>query len=164
MAGMSVNTYSPKDIIVDIGGYTLKGWEDITVSRTSAGFTPIQGIRGKHARVNSLDTSASITVTLHQTSPSNDILSAIHERDLMDGTGRINLLFKDLSGRTVMGSDEAYILSYPEVIYNRDFQFRAWSIFCQSTYNYVVGGNTKPETPIVDSIIGGLRGVAGNIF
>lgn len=164
MSGMSVNTYSPKDVKVDIGGYTLVGWEDISISRSASGFIPVRGIRGKHTRVPSMDTSASIIVTLHQTSPSNDILNAIHSEDLEKGTGRIVLTLRDYSGRTVVSSDEAYVVAYPEVVYSRDFEFRAWTIFCQSTSEYTIGGNTKPETPLVDSIVRGIKGVAGNIF
>jgi len=164
MDGMIVNTYSPKDVKVDIGGYILVGWEDISISRTSAGFIPVRGIRGKHTRVPSLDTSASLTITLHQASPSNDVLSAIHSQDLVKGTGRLAITLKDYSGRTVISSDEAYILSYPEVVFSRDFEFRAWTIFCQSTSEYTIAGNTKPETPLVDAIVGGIKGIAGNIF
>lgn len=164
MSGMSVNTYSPKDVKLDIGGYIVVGWEDITVSRTSAGFTPVMGIRGKHTRVNSLDTSASIIINLNQTSPSNDVLSSIHSQDLQSGSGRIALTLKDLSGRTLISSSEAYIIAYPEAAFSRGFEFRAWTIFCQTTSGYTIGGNTKPNTPIVDSIIGGIKGVAGNIF
>ena len=164
MAGMSVNTYSPKDVKIDIGGYVLTGWENISVTRTSQGFRTVMGIRGKHTRVPTGDTSATFTITLHQTSPSNDVLSAIHGLDLERGTGRIALTLRDYSGRTVISSDEAYIMGYPEVMYSRDFEFRSWTIFCQSTSEHTVAGNTSPEIPLVDSIIKGIKGIAGNIF
>lgn len=164
MAVMEVNTYSPSDVKLDIGGYILSGWEDVSITRTSQGYIPVRGIRGKHTRANSLDTSATITINLHQTSPSNDVLGAIHTRDLQEGTGRIALTLKDHSGRTVVSSDEAYILGYPEVTYSSGFSFRLWTIFCQTTSEYTIGGNTKPETTLVDSIVKGIKGVAGNIF
>lgn len=164
MAGMSVNTYSPKDVKIDIGGYVLTGWENISVARTSQGFRTVMGIRGKHTRVPTGDISATFTITLHQTSPSNDVLGAIHRLDLERGTGRIALTMRDHSGRTVISSDEAYIMGYPEVMYARDFEFRSWTIFCQSTSEYTVGGNTSPEIPLVDSIVNGVKGIAGNIF
>jgi len=163
MNKMAVNTYSPSDVKVDIGGYVLAGWDNITLAPTMAGFTPVRGIRGKHTRVQSLDTSATLTITLIQTSPSNDVLSRIHELDRERGTGRISLTLKDFSGRTVVSSSEAYVVSYPEVVFSGGFEYRAWTIFCQSTTTYV-GGNTKPETTLVDSIVNGIKGVAGNIF
>lgn len=161
---LEVNTYSPKDVKVIIGGYTIVGWDNISISVRSQGFIPIYGIRGKHTRSASEDTSATLSLTLIQTSPSNDVLSTIHALDLVNGTGRIALTVTDLSGRTVFFSNEAYILSYPEVSYSANFEYRTWSLFCQQVDGYVVGGNTKPDTPLVDAILGGITGIAGNIF
>src|SRR6185437_8171756 len=94
----TVQTYSPKDVILTIGGYQLTGWQAINVSRTVKGFTVIRGIRGKNARVKNVDTSATISISLLQTAQGNDVLSYIHELDLGEGTARIALLLKDRSG------------------------------------------------------------------
>ena len=117
MAKMSISTYSPSDVKLVIGGYTIVGWDNVTISRRSQGFITIPGIRGKHTRVPSGDSSATITFSLIQTSPSNDVMSAIHELDLVEGTGRIALTLTDLSGRSVFNSIEAYIVGYPEVTF-----------------------------------------------
>ena len=63
---MSVQTYNPADVLLDIGGYTLAGWESISISRRSLGFITVPGIRGKHTRVPSGDSSATITISLLQ--------------------------------------------------------------------------------------------------
>lgn len=161
---LAVNTYSPKDVKLIIGGYTIVGWDSLSINQRSQGFVPIYGIRGKHTRSPTEDTSATLSLTLIQTSPSNDVLSTIHELDRINGTGRIALTLTDLSGRTVFFSNEAYILGYPDVNFSGQFEYRTWSLFCQKVNGYVVGGNTKPDTPLVDSILGGLTGIAGNIF
>ena len=103
----SLFTYSPKQVIFSVGGYTLTGWQSIGVTRSVQGFTPIRGIRGKNTRVQNTDTSATITISILQTSMSNDTLSRIHALDLERGTGRLDILLKDKSGTGVYGSSEA---------------------------------------------------------
>lgn len=164
MANMAVNTYSPSNVQLVIGGYSIAGWDNITIERRAQSFIPVYGIRNKHTRVPSGDTSATLTVSLIQTSPTNDVFSAILDMDVAQGTGRIDLTLKDKSGRSVFASSEAYITGYPSTTYSGDFEYRTWTIFCQTTSTYVVGGNTKPENSLVDSIVNGIQGVAGNIF
>lgn len=149
----TVATYSPSDVQLVIGGYQLTGWETISIARSVEGFTQIRGIRGKHTRVRNADTSAIINIPLLQTSPSNDVLSTIHELDLENGTGRIALTLKDNSGRSLFSSNEAYITNYPDVVYSGQFEYRSWKIFCQTTDSYLVAGNTKPSTSIFDGAL-----------
>lgn len=161
MAQMQVTTYSPQDVKLVIGGYTIVGWDSITISRLQETFKVIRGIRGKHTRASSGDTSATLTVSLVQTSPSNSFLTEIHRLDEERGTGRLELTLKDNSGTSVFNSNEAYIVSYPEATNTAGIEMRNWNIFCQTTGSYVVGGNTKPETTIVDALAGVI---GGNIF
>jgi hypothetical protein len=99
-----------------------------------------------------------------QTSPSHDVMSAIHGLDLVSGTGRLELSLRDGSGNSVFNSIEAYITGYPETTYSDNFEYRTWSIYCQTTNDFVVGGNTRPETSLIDSLFGGINGAIGNIF
>jgi hypothetical protein len=164
MANVAVNTFSPTDVKFIFGGYTVVGWDGITISRSSQGFTPVRGIRGKHSRTRTRDTSATITITLIQSSPSNDVLSQVHAMDLVEGTGRLAISLVDKSGRSKFSSNEAYILGYPESKYSGSIEYRVWTIYCQTTDTYIVGGNDKPETTLVDSLVSGISGIAGNIF
>lgn len=160
----TVRTYSPKDVIFTAGGYQITGWQSITVTRSVKGFNVIRGIRGKNTRVPNVDTSATITISLLQTSQSNDVLSRIHELDLQNGTGRIALTLKDRSGSSVFSSNEAYITGYPTSSFSGQFEYRNWELFLQTTSVYVVGGNIKPATDILDRAIGGLSDLVGTIF
>lgn len=160
----TVNCYSPKDVILTVGGYQLTGWQSINISRTVKGFTVIRGIRGKNTRVPNVDTSATITISLLQTSQGNDVLSYIHELDLSEGTGRIELMLKDNSGRSVFSSNEAYITGYPTSTYSGQFEYRNWEFFLQSTSTYVVSGNAKPATDIFDRALSEAGNFFDNIF
>jgi len=160
----TVNTYSPSDVILTVGGYQLTGWQSISISRTVKGFTVIRGIRGKNTRVPNVDTSATITISLLQTSQGNDVLSYIHELDLEEGTARIALMLKDSSGRSVFSSNEAYITGYPTVTFSGQFEYRNWEFFAQSTNTYTVAGNAKPSTNIFDRAISEAGSFFDNIF
>ena len=65
-----VYTYSPSEVQLTFGGYTVTGWQSISITRSVDAFKPVRGIRGKHTRVRSIDTSCTITVTILQTSMS----------------------------------------------------------------------------------------------
>lgn len=148
----SVFSYSPKDVILTIGGYQITGWQRITINRYKSVKT-IKGIRGKHTRDISRDTSATLSFTLLQSTQANEVLSYIHDVDISEGTGRISLTLKDNSGKSVFSSDEAYITGYPTVTFSGQFEDRPWEIFCQTTKSFVVGGNQRPSTGLFDSAI-----------
>lgn len=160
----TVHTYSPKDVILTVGGYQLTGWQSINVSRSVKGFTVIRGIRGKNTRVKNVDTSATITLSLLQTAQGNDVLSYIHELDLDEGTARIALLLKDRSGRSVFSSNEAFITGYPTATFSGQFEYRNWELFCQRTGTYTVGGNAKPATDLLDSALSEAGKFIDSIF
>jgi hypothetical protein len=149
----SLNTYSASDVILTIGGYQITGWESITIARRVDGFVPVFGIRGKHTRIPTNDTSSFITLPILQTSQSNEVLSTIHGLDLIEGTGRLAILLKDNSGASVFSSNEAYIVGYPETVFSGTFEYRNWSILCQTTDTFIVGGNAKGTSSIFDSAL-----------
>ena len=154
-----VFTYNPNEVQLSFGGYVITGWQSITITRSVNAFKPIRGIRGKHTRAKNLDTSCSITFPLLQTSMSNDVLSRIHELDIQQSTGRIELTIKDLKGTSVFSSREAYILGYPEVTFSGDFEYRSWTLFCQTTGSYTVGGNAQTIN-IFSDIFSSASGIA----
>lgn len=148
-----VKTYSPKDVVLIIGGYQVTGWQSISITRSVKGFTPIRGIRDKNTRVVNRDTSATLTFPILQSSQSNDVLSYIHELDLEEGTARISLTLKDNSGRSVFNSNEAFITGYPSVTFSGQFEYRNWEIFCLATDTFKVYGNSRPSTSLFDGAL-----------
>lgn len=160
----SVETYSASDVKLSISGYLITGWDNLNINRRVKGFAPVYGIRGKNTRVKNVDTSATITVTLIQTAQSNDVLSAIHDLDLDEGTARIALTLKDGSGRSVFSSNEAYITSYPTKSFSGDFTYNTWEIILQSTQSYTVGGNGKPSSSLFDNILRDASDLVSSIF
>ena len=167
--GFSVSTYSPSDVALVVGGYTLAGWDRISIVRRTDSFKPIYGIRGKHTRVrmggkDARESSAFITIVLSQESQTNDVLSDIHRQDIEQGTARIALTLKDSSGSSVFSSDEAYITNFAAAEFSNDFGTREWRIFCQTTETYNVGNNTRPQTSIFDTAINEVSSFVSGIL
>lgn len=163
MASSPIYTYNPQQVQLIVGGYTVTGWESISIARTVSGFQPIRGIRGKNTRVFNQDTSAMITVPLIQTSPANDVFAQIHNLDLTNGTGRLEIMLKDRSGGGIYSSIEAYIVGYPEVTYSGTFSYRNWQIFCQST-SFNPNGNSSAVSSIFNTLVSEASSFVQGLF
>ena len=137
---MSIATYTPAHVTLTLGGHVVSGWDQITVRRNVQGFKHIAGIRGSGTRVRNKDSSATLSVELAQTSNTNTIFSQIHQLDLSQGTGRLELMLRDADGDFVFQSNTGYIAGYPEAGFAGDILTRTWTINCQSSTLFV-GGN-----------------------
>lgn len=139
---MSIATYTPAHVTLTFAGHVVEGWENITVRRNVQGFRHIQGIRGSGTRVRVKDSSAQLQIEVVQTSNTNTILSQIHQLDLSQGTGRLELMLRDPDGDYVFQSNTGYVAGYPESGFSGDIQTRTWTINCQSSQLFV-GGNSN---------------------
>lgn len=149
-----VNTYNPTDVYLIIGGgYQCSGWDEITIERSVPSFKMIKGIRGKHTRVKDSDTSAIITISVMQVHATNDVLSELHRLDIEEGTGRIELILVDKSGNSSFSSSEAFVMGYPKKVFKDGIEFVPWTIQCQSTEEFIVGGNSRPDTSLINQAI-----------
>lgn len=146
-----VATYSPTDVQLVISGYVIQGWNSLSISRTTPEYKLIRGVRGKHTRVRSQDTSCSLIVSLSQSSPTNDVFSDVLKEDRETGNGKLKIILKDSSGSSRFESSEAYITGYPTSSYTDGFESREWTIFCQES-NFIVGGNSNPPTEVVKTL------------
>lgn len=128
---MSVKRYDPKDIIVTLAGAPMEGFAEgtfVNAERTNDSFQTVVGADGEGARAKSNDQSGTVTVTLMQTSLSNDILSAQLTLDELQGDGVFPLLIKDLNGLTIIAAESAYIQKPPAAGYGRELEDRVWVI------------------------------------
>ncbi|PWU04930.1 MAG: DUF3277 domain-containing protein, partial [Verrucomicrobia bacterium] len=77
---MAVRTYDPKNIICTINGAQISGYTEATfieVVRDSPTWTKVVGADGLVTRGKTNDFSGTLTLTLKQSSPSNDVLSGL---------------------------------------------------------------------------------------
>lgn len=137
-------TYDPKKVLVSFGGVELGGFgEDsiINIEPTGGGITVVTGCHGDKVRAIDPDNGAKVTLTLLQSSASNDYLSAIHLRDKRVGDGVLPLLIKDLSGRTTYFDSAAWINNLPTVKRGKSPNDNEWVIETAGNGELFVGGH-----------------------
>ena len=155
---MSIATYTPGHVTLTIAGHVVEGWDSITVKRNSPGFRHVTGIRGSSTRIRIQDSSATLTVELAQTSNTNTIFSQIHQLDISQGTGRLELMLRDPDGDYVFQTNTGYIEGYPESGFSGDIQTRNWTINCQQSTLFV-GGNAAQGFDLLGAAQDALSGL-----
>ena len=140
---MSTKLYAfdPKQVSVTVMGQQIVGFgeEKVTVERANPGWELTVGADGDATRVKSNDLSGTITITLQQTSPSNNLLSTLFEIDDQDDTGVVNCLIKDDKGFTYVEAKKAYVEKLPEAS-AKTHSDRVWVLRCHNL-TYFLGGN-----------------------
>lgn len=128
-----VRTYSPGAIVITVGGVAMGGFADgtfVSISRDEQSFTKVTGADGTVSRSKSNNRSGAVTLTLQQTSPSNEVLSSLLAQDELDGTsGVVPVLIKDTSGETRFFSGTGWVRGLPDNIeFAKEISNREWVI------------------------------------
>lgn len=140
---MAVRSYDPKSVIITIGGVPISGFADGTFLEVTADtqqFTKIVGADGFTTRVKSNNYGGVMTLTLSQSSPSNDVLSSILAADRASNLGVVPILIKDLSGTTIIFSGTGWIQQFPDVVFGNEINNRAW-VLDLADIDLLIGGN-----------------------
>lgn len=140
---MGVKTYAASEIQINFAGQNLRGLADgsfVRIERREDTFALAVGADGESARSQSANASGSVTITLMQTSVSNDVLSGLQKLDELTGKGMAPLFVKDARGRTVCISQEAWVKKPANVEYGKEVGNREWTIECGNLQMFV-GGN-----------------------
>lgn len=135
--------FSPANTLLVVGGFPITGFMEgtfITVERETDTFSDHCGADGEVNRVRSSDKRATMTVTIKQTSASNDVLSGLQVADEMSGGGVVPVLMKDGDGRLLASGAEAWIVAPPSVAMADSTQGREWRIRIANLLMHV-GGN-----------------------
>lgn len=165
MAGDILASYSPEDvaIIISTNGFshTINGYADggfVSISRLVLGSEPYSGADVTNARVVRANKNATITLSLAQTSESNDILSQLLQNDSVsrDSTWLFSVLVKDNTGRSQYFSRQCYIGGHPDSSFSTTIDSRDWLIHCVKLEQNI-GGNGQLTPSALDEItsIGG---------
>jgi hypothetical protein len=128
---MAIKSFDPAQVSIIFAGIPIEGFADgtfITAARDNPSFTKVVGSDGEGARSKSNDTGGSVTVTLMQTSLSNDALSAIMALDEATGDGVGPLLIKDGLGRTLISAESAWLEKPADAEFAREISNREWVI------------------------------------
>lgn len=139
---MSVRTYNAADVSIIFAGIPIDGFADgtfITAARDNPTFNSVVGSDGEGARAKSNDRSGTITITLLQTSFSNDELSAIALLDELSDAGVAPFTLRDGSGRTVLHAETAWIEKPADVELGREISNREWILKTDNLQMNVAG-------------------------
>lgn len=142
---MAVRTYDPKSVIITIGGVPMSGFSDTTfveIAREEATWTKVVGADGYVTRGKTNNFSGTITLTLKQSSPSNDILSALLAADEVSNSGIVPILIKDLSGNSTYFSAQGWVQQYPSSTFGKEINDREW-IIALADIDLFVGSNAE---------------------
>ncbi len=144
---MSLRTFDPKSVVVTIGGVPMSGYADGTfleISSDNQQFTKVTGADGYTTRVKSNNYGAVMTLTLSQSSPSNEVLSGFLALDRISNAGVVPVLVKDMSGTTVFFSGTGWIQQFPDTSFGNEINNRAWVIDLAEAEIFV-GSNGENE-------------------
>lgn len=130
---MTTATYDPNNIAISLGSILAGGFTDgdfVTAERAEDAFTSKSGADGLVTRTHNRNAIGTVTLTLMAESPTNDLLSALHEEDVLFHTGVRSLTIKDLFGNTLVFAEEAWVKKPPPVTYGKESGEREWVIEC----------------------------------
>lgn len=160
MTTSRVATLSPIDVTVVISqaGFThvVSGYmedSNITVERGSDSYEKHTGIDNKTSRIYKADKSGMVTLSLAQTSVSNDVLDLLQRNDAAarNSSGLFSITVKDASGRSVYHSLEAWVGKVPNSAFGSGMQGREWQIQAAEMTSFI-GGNGKVSAEDVATI------------
>ena len=144
---MAVRTYDPKQVTLIVGAFPIGGFADgsyITVTRENDAYQKVVGADGETSRAKSNDRSGTITITLAQTSPSNDVLSAISLADELNNDGIVPIAIRDGSGRTIIIAPFSWVQKPADVEFAKEITDREWVMAC-SDISMTEGGNPDAQ-------------------
>ena len=142
---MAIRTYDPKQVVITIGGVPMSGFSDGTfleVAREEATWTKVVGADGYVTRGKTNNYSGTVTLTLKQSSPSNDVLSGFIALDELSNSGVVPVLIKDLSGNSVYFSGQGWVQQYATSTFGKDINDREWTI-ALADLDLFVGSNAE---------------------
>ncbi len=140
---MANYTYSSEEVVVTAGGTDLRGYGDtdfVNIEYNEDSVRPIEGADNEVTWSVNASTLATVTITLMASSPSNDVLSALHITDRATKVGTFPVFVKDTLGRDLFISSAARIVKFPAVTKSKDVGTREWVLSCADCQLFV-GGN-----------------------
>lgn len=139
----NVYTFDPAQFITIVGGVPMQGFADgefVNFSRKTDTFSESTGVDGDTTRVKSNDKTGILNIVLSMSSPSNDVLSILHNLDERTNKGVVPVVIKDMNGTTTVFSGKGWIRKPSDLSGSKDVTTRTWTIVMANA-NVFVGGS-----------------------
>lgn len=134
--------YNPRKVVITFKGIQMLMVAEgtfVVAERMEDGFTMRKGAYGDVTRVQMLDVSGSVTVTLQGASPTNDLLMTEVLADELAQTGWGPLQIKDLNGTTLLNAPIAWVRKRPNYEGSDDAPNREWVFDCHALLGDIGG-------------------------
>lgn len=109
----------------------MSGFSDGTfleIDRNEPTWNVVVGADGLVTRGKTNNFSGTMTLTLKQSSPSNDVLSGFMALDEATNNGVFVVLVKDLSGNSIYFSAQGWVTQYANSTFDKNITDRQWVI------------------------------------
>lgn len=140
-----VTTYNPEKVLILVNGAPLTGLGEDTaveITPTSDLSTSKVGIDGDVTRSVGTDRRVDIVIRLMQSSPSNDVLSALIGVDVLTGGRLVAITVQDLLARDVFVCPQSWLTKKPTITYAREAAEREWAFQGLPSVWYIGGSNS----------------------
>lgn len=132
---MSTKHYDPDQVQCLAFGIPMEGYAEdsmIDIEWDVEAFKLVRGVDGGITRSKVLGRTATATLHLLQSSRSNAVLTGVHTQDLLSpgGAGVGPFLVRDGNGASLFATDEAWVVSFPNIGYGGQAGPRDWKICC----------------------------------
>jgi hypothetical protein len=142
---MAVYQYDPNQVSVILGGQAISGYADgtfIKVERNEQAWNLKVGVDGEGARAKNNNTSGKITITLMQSSASNDVLSGFALADESSGAGTFPALVLDHNGTSKITALTMWVQKFANLEDAKEITMREWVLETDALV-MLVGGNNQ---------------------
>ncbi len=146
MSATLTGSYDPAQVICTVGGVILSGFSDgdaIIARRAEDMYFTRVGADGGVARARNANKMGEFEFKLLQTSPVNDLLSALLSVDDLtnDGLIVIPIGILDGSGRSLAAATQCWIKTVPEATFGKEVSERMWIFSAADLKIFYGGGN-----------------------
>lgn len=143
---MGLDVYDSKEVVITFGPILLSGFAEgskVKIEQNEDSFKLAVGVDGDACRVKTNNRSAKITVTLLQSTNTNDLLSAVHNEDILSpsGDGIFPLAVIHKGGTTVVAVERAWIVKPPAVEFSNEVKEREWVFETDAMIAQIGGAN-----------------------
>lgn len=140
---MGVKTYDASQVQVILGAVPLVGAADgqfCNVTWDEDDYGKTTGADGEVSRHRMNNDSSTVTLTLLQTSDTNDLLMGYALADRTNNSGVFSLMIKDMNGRSLFVTDSAWVQRKPDMTFSKETETREWTI-ATGRATVFIGGN-----------------------
>lgn len=138
---MSARAYSPKEVAVVIGGFPITHFGPdtfIEVERNEDAATLSVGVDGEAALTFNKNLSGKLTLTIMQTSESNDILMGI-QTAFENLKTLVPFMVKNLNGRDTHVGSKSWPMKTPKMTYGKNAGTVQWVFETDKLVSFVGG-------------------------